>query len=156
MPTISQLIKKGRKKKRISKPKRPALAYTFNPIKNKPVPSLSPFKKGVCTKVYVESPKKPNSANRKVAKVKLSNGARIIAYIPGEGHDLQEHSVVLVRGGRVPDLPGVQYKIIRGTIYDATPVKGRKQGRSRYGAKLDSDGGSSAKEEEQAETSAEA
>ena len=134
MPTIAQLIRKGRKPKRRRKPRRPALAFLFNKLKNKPVPHYSPFKKGVCTKVYIMTPKKPNSAQRKVAKVRLSNGAHIIAYIPGEQHTLQEHSVVLVRSGRIRDLPGVKYKIVRG-VYDANPVPGRKRARSKYGVK---------------------
>ncbi len=136
MPTISQLIRKGRKPKRERKPRRPALAFAFNKLKNKPTYYYSPFKKGVCTKVYIMTPKKPNSAQRKVAKVRLSNGAHIIAYIPGEQHNLQEHSVVLVRGGRRRDLPGVKYTIVRG-VYDAAGVPGRKRARSKYGVKKD-------------------
>jgi len=134
MPTINQLVKKGRKKK-VKKSKAPALGYKINTLKNDKVVSLaSPFKKGVCLKVTVTSPKKPNSAQRKIAKVRLSNGHEVIAYIPGEKHTLQEHSVVLVRGGRVKDLPWVKYKIVRW-VYDANSVEGRKQWRSRYGAK---------------------
>ena len=120
MPTINQLIRKPRKA----------------PIVRNKVPAMEacPQKRGVCTRVYTTTPKKPNSALRKVAKVRLTNGIEVIAYIPGEGHNLQEHSIVLVRGGRVRDLPGVRYKIIRGAL-DAVGVKNRKQARSRYGAK---------------------
>lgn len=133
MPTIRQLIKKGRKKiKRRSKMR--ALRFGFNFLKNKPKRYPSPFKRGVCVKVFTITPKKPNSALRKVARVKLSNGREVTAYIPGEGHELQEHSLVLIRGGRVKDLPGVRYHIVRG-ILDTTGVEGRKQGRSRYGTK---------------------
>ena len=142
MPTIAQLIKKGRKPKHPRKPKKPALAFAYNKVKNKIVKYHSPFKKGVCLKVYIMTPKKPNSAQRKVAKVKLSNGAKVIAYIPGEGHNLQEHSVVLVKGGRRRDLPGVRYIIVRG-VYDTAGVEGRKRARSKYGVK---------KEEEQSQT----
>ena len=120
MPTINQLIAKGRHPKS-SRNKVPALQG-------------SPQKRGVCTRVYTTTPKKPNSALRKVAKVRLTNGYEVVSYIPGEGHNLQEHSIVLVRGGRVRDLPGVRYKIIRGAL-DAAGVKNRKQARSRYGAK---------------------
>jgi small subunit ribosomal protein S12 len=120
MPTINQLVRKKRISKRVLD-KAPAL-------------KKCPQKRGVCLKVYTRTPKKPNSALRKVARVRLSNGLEIIAYIPGEGHNLQEHSVVLVRGGRVKDLPGVKYHIIRGTL-DTQAVKNRKQGRSLYGAK---------------------
>ncbi len=133
MPTIQQLIKKPRKFKK-KKPKTPALRRTFNLKKNKPGQSYSPFKRGVCTKVYTVTPKKPNSALRKVARIRLTNGMEVIAYIPGEGHNLQEHSVVLIRGGRARDLPGVRYHVIRG-ILDTQGVEGRKQKRSRYGAK---------------------
>lgn len=120
MPTIQQLVRKGRKRQ----------------IKKKKCPDLeaSPQKRGVCLRVYTTTPKKPNSALRKVARVRLTNGREVTAYIPGIGHTLQEHSVVLVRGGRVKDLPGVRYHIIRGTL-DATGVGGRNQGRSKYGAK---------------------
>jgi small subunit ribosomal protein S12 len=120
MPTINQLIKRGREKQNV-KGKAPAL-------------DRSPQKRGVCTRVYTTTPKKPNSALRKVAKVRLTNGIEIIAYIPGVGHNLQEHSVVLIRGGRVKDLPGVRYHIIRGTL-DSIGVQDRRQGRSKYGAK---------------------
>jgi len=133
MPTIGQLIKKGRKPT-LKKSKSPALGLYFNTIKNRPVNSSSPFKRGVCLKVFTTTPKKPNSALRKVARVRLTNGQEVTAYIPGEGHNLQEHSVVLIRGGRVRDLPGVRYHIIRG-ILDTTGVENRKQQRSKYGAK---------------------
>jgi len=133
MPTIRQLIKKGREKTAY-KAKAPALRRYFNYLKNRPVDSSSPFKRGVCLKVFTTTPKKPNSALRKVARVRLTNGMEITAYIPGEGHNLQEHSVVVVRGGRVKDLPGVRYHIVRGVL-DAGGVEGRKQQRSGYGAK---------------------
>jgi small subunit ribosomal protein S12 len=135
MPTINQLIRKGRKRKR-TKTKAPALQYTFNSMtqRRELQPKGAPQKRGVCTQVRTQTPKKPNSALRKVARVRLSNTLEVTAYIPGEGHSLQEHSVVLIRGGRVPDLPGVRYHIIRGTL-DSTGVEGRKQGRSMYGAK---------------------
>ena len=133
MPTIHQLIKKGRKSN-VKKSKSPALNFYFNTIQNKPVDSDSPFKRGVCLKVFTTTPKKPNSALRKVARVRLTNGTEVTAYIPGEGHGLQEHSVVLIRGGRVKDLPGVRYHIIRG-ILDTTGVEKRKQQRSKYGTK---------------------
>ena len=120
MPTIQQLVRKGRSAKP-SKSKTPAL-------------KSSPQRRGVCTRVYTTTPKKPNSALRKVARVKLSNGIEVTAYIPGEGHKLQEHSMVLVRGGRVKDLPGVRYKLVRGAL-DTQAVKNRKQARSQYGAK---------------------
>lgn len=133
MPTIRQLIKKGRTRK-ASKSKSPALEFYFNYLKNRPVDSPSPFKRGVCLKVFTTTPKKPNSALRKVARVRLTNGMEVTAYIPGEGHNLQEHSIVLIRGGRVKDLPGVRYHIVRG-ILDTGGVEGRKQQRSKYGAK---------------------
>ena len=123
MPTISQLIRKGRERLR-TKGKSPALRE-------------SPQKRGVCTRVYTTTPKKPNSALRKVARVRLTNGIEVTSYIPGVGHNLQEHSVVMIRGGRVKDLPGVRYHIIRGTL-DSVGVQGRKQGRSKYGAKRQS------------------
>jgi len=133
MPTIRQLIKKGRKK--IKKPgKRPALESGFNVLKNRPKKYPSPFKRGVCLKVFTVTPKKPNSALRKVARVRLTNGMEVTAYIPGEGHDLQEHSIVLIRGGRVKDLPGVRYHVVRGVL-DIGGVEGRKQERSKYGTK---------------------
>ena len=134
MPTINQLVRKGRKLKK-SKTKAPALRFTYNALKGRMQPSKgSPQKRGVCTQVRTMTPKKPNSALRKIARVRLSNGIEVTAYIPGEGHSLQEHSVVLIRGGRVKDLPGVRYHIIRGTL-DATGVQDRRQGRSKYGAK---------------------
>src|SRR5574343_562985 len=133
MPTVNQLIKKNRKKP-LKKTKTVALASGFNTIKNKPVSYPAPFKRGVCTKVTTTTPKKPNSALRKIARVRLTNGMEVTAYIPGMGHKLQEHSVVLVRGGRVKDLSGVRYHIVRGVL-DATAVENRKQGRSLYGAK---------------------
>lgn len=123
MPTINQLVRKGRKKQ-VSKNKAPAL-------------TSCPQRKGICTRVYTSTPKKPNSALRKVARVRLRNGFEITAYIPGEGHNLNEHSVVLVRGGRVKDLPGVRYHIIRG-VEDTSGVEGRKQSRSKYGTKRES------------------
>jgi len=133
MPTVYQLIKKGRKSAE-KKKKTPALGLYFNYLRNKPVDSPSPFKRGVCLKVFTTTPKKPNSALRKVARVRLTNGMEVTAYIPGEGHNLQEHSVVLLRGGRVKDLPGVRYHIVRGRL-DTSGVDGRKQQRSKYGAK---------------------
>ena len=132
-PTIHQLIKKGRKQTK-NRPKAPALTFTFNVLKNRPKKFFSPFKRGVCLKVFTTTPKKPNSALRKVARVRLTNGMEVTAYIPGEGHNLQEHSIVLLRGGRVKDLPGVRYHIVRG-ILDATGVENRKQERSKYGVK---------------------
>jgi small subunit ribosomal protein S12 len=135
LPTINQLVRKGRKKV-TKKTKTPALRFTYNALKNKMVWGKgSPQKRGVCIQVKTTTPKKPNSALRKVARVRLTNGMEVTAYIPGEGHELQEHSVVLIRGGRVRDLPGVRYHIIRGAL-DATGVANRRQGRSKYGAKL--------------------
>lgn len=133
MPTINQLIRKGRVKV-VKKSKSPALQFMFNNLRNKAVEIGCPQKRGVCTKVTTMTPKKPNSALRKVARVKLTNGAEVNAYIGGEGHNLQEHSVVTIRGGRVKDLPGVRYHIVRGTL-DTQGVQKRKQGRSKYGAK---------------------
>jgi small subunit ribosomal protein S12 len=134
VPTINQLIRKGRERAR-KKIKAPALHFSFNALRGRTTRQRpSPQKKGVCVQVKTVSPKKPNSALRKVARVRLSNGMEVTAYIPGEGHTLQEHSVVLIRGGRVKDLPGVRYHIIRGKL-DATGVRDRKQGRSKYGAK---------------------
>jgi len=133
MPTIHQLIKKGRHTVK-AKTKSPALSYYFNTIKNAPVDSPSPFKRGVCLKVFTTTPKKPNSALRKVCRVRLTNGMEVTAYIPGEGHNLQEHSIVVLRGGRVKDLPGVRYHVVRGVL-DTTGVANRKQQRSKYGAK---------------------
>ncbi len=132
MATINQLIRKKRKD-RGSKTKTLALTYGFNTLKNRPMSYHSPFKRGVCTKVTTKTPRKPNSAIRKIARVRLSNGSEITAYIPGMGHNLQEHSIVLVRGGRVKDV-GLRYQIVRGK-YDATGVETRRQGRSRYGNK---------------------
>lgn len=133
MPTINQLVKKPRKRIK-KKTKMKALTYGFNVLDNRPVYYSSSFKRGICTKVFTVTPKKPNSALRKVARVKLSNGKEVTAYIPGEGHNLQEHSMVLVRGGRVKDLPGVRYHIVRGHL-DTGGVEGRKQERSKYGTK---------------------
>jgi len=134
MPTINQLIKQGRAQKK-SKSKAPVLQFGLNKLKaDKKVASPAPFKRGVCLKVSVMGPKKPNSAQRKFAKVRLSNATEVLAYIPGESHSLQEHSVVLVRGGRVKDLPWVKYHIVRGK-YDANPVANRKKSRSLYGVK---------------------
>lgn len=135
MPTINQLIRKGRETKKV-KSKAPALQYTLNSMKQRRTrqDKGAPQKRGVCTVVRTMTPKKPNSALRKIARVRLSNGLEVTAYIPGEGHQLQEHSVVLVRGGRVKDLPGVRYHIVRGTL-DTTGVAKRSQGRSKYGSK---------------------
>jgi small subunit ribosomal protein S12 len=135
LPTINQLVRKGRKPN-AKKSKAPALGYAFNSIKNemKRSPKGAPQRRGVCTQVRTMTPKKPNSALRKIARVRLSSGVEVTAYIPGEGHNLQEHSVVLVRGGRVKDLPGVRYHIIRGAL-DASGVEGRGHGRSQYGTK---------------------
>ncbi len=134
MPTVNQLVRKGRKRK-IKKETAPALRVTYNSLKNRTDKgSGSPQKRGVCVQVRTMTPKKPNSALRKVARVKLTNGMEVTAYIPGEGHNLQEHSVVLLRGGRVKDLPGVRYHIIRGT-FDTSGVDQRKRGRSKYGSK---------------------
>lgn len=134
MPTISQLVRKGRKKL-VKKTKAPALRFTFNALKNRVQRGEgSPQKRGVCTQVRTMTPKKPNSALRKIARVRLTNGIEVTAYIPGEGHTLQEHSAVLIRGGRVKDLPGVRYHIIRGAL-DAQGVEGRNRGRSKYGTR---------------------
>jgi len=133
MPTIQQLVTKGRKDK-TEKSKTAALGYGFNTIKRRRSYYNSPHKRGVCTRVTTMTPKKPNSALRKYARVRLSNGTEVTAYIPGIGHTLQEHSVVLIRGGRVKDLPGIRYHIVRGTL-DAAGVANRKQARSKYGAK---------------------
>lgn len=132
MPTINQLLKKSRKTKP-AKPKAVALMRGFNTIKNRPRFYASPFKRGVCTKVMTKTPKKPNSAIRKIARVRLTNGMEVTAYIPGMGHSLQEHSVVLLRGGRVKDV-GIRYTIVRGKL-DASGVEKRMKGRSMYGAK---------------------
>jgi small subunit ribosomal protein S12 len=134
LPTINQLVRKPRTKKR-QKSKTPALLLAFNSFASQQVQLKKgcPQKRGVCLQVRTVTPKKPNSALRKVARVRLSNGMEVTAYIPGEGHNLQEHSVVLIRGGKVPDLPGVRYHIVRGTL-DTAGVEGRKRGRSKYGA----------------------
>jgi len=134
LPTVNQLVRRGRKRI-IKKAKTPALRFSYNALKNKRVFGKgSPQKRGVCIYVKTTTPKKPNSALRKIAKVRLTNGVEVLAYIPGEGHELQEHSVVLIRGGRVRDLPGVRYHIVRGAL-DAGGVAGRRQGRSKYGSK---------------------
>jgi len=135
LPTVSQLIRKGRKSKR-GKSKSPAMMFTYNALKGRRVRRLAgaPQKRGVCTQVRTTTPKKPNSALRKIARVRLTNTIEVTAYIPGEGHRLQEHSVVLVRGGRVKDLPGVRYHIVRGAL-DSTGVEGRQQQRSKYGTR---------------------
>ena len=135
MPTINQLVRKGRKPVR-KKTKAPALRFRFNTLTNRMtrLDRGSPQKRGVCTQVRTVTPKKPNSALRKVARVRLTNGIEVTAYIPGEGHTLQEHSVVLIRGGRVKDLPGVRYHVIRGAL-DATGVEERRRSRSKYGTR---------------------
>jgi len=133
MPSINQLVRKGREKVTY-KSNAPALNVSYNTLKKRMTDATSPQKRGVCTSVKTVTPKKPNSALRKIARVKLSTGMEVTAYIPGEGHNLQEHSVVLIRGGRVKDLPGVRYHIIRGTL-DTAGVAKRKQGRSKYGVK---------------------
>jgi small subunit ribosomal protein S12 len=133
MPTINQLVRKPRKSAR-SKSKSPALQRVINNLKTKSYDKDAPFKRGVCVRVTTKTPKKPNSALRKVARVRLTNGHEVWAYIGGEGHNLQEHAVVLVRGGRVKDLPGVRYHIVRGSL-DLQGVQNRRQGRSKYGAK---------------------
>ena len=134
MPTVSQLVRKGRRPKQ-KKDKSPALRYTFNSLRNKGNwgPG-SPMKRGVCVQVRTQTPRKPNSALRKVARVRLTNGMEVTAYIPGEGHNLQEHSVVMIRGGRVRDLPGVRYHVVRGVL-DTAGVAERRRGRSKYGSK---------------------
>ncbi len=135
MPTINQLIRKGRTSKK-AKSKSPALQFTLDTLHRRKTDLRrgAPFKRGVCTRVFTMTPKKPNSALRKVARVRLSNGQEVNAYIPGEGHNLQEHSVVMIRGGRVKDLPGVRYHIVRGR-YDTAGIDGRLQSRSKYGTK---------------------
>lgn len=135
MPTINQLVRKPRKSA-VKKSKSPHLARIQNTLKTRYYEQNAPMKRGVCVKVTTKTPKKPNSALRKVARVRLSNGHEVWAYIPGEGHNLQEHAVVLIRGGRVPDLPGVRYHIVRGAL-DLQGVANRKQRRSKYGAKKD-------------------
>lgn len=137
MPKINQLIRKGRTKV-TTKPKAVALSRGFNSLMNQPTKYPSPFKRGVCTKVTTTTPKKPNSALRKIARVRLTNGMEVTAYIPGMKHTLQEHSVVLIRGGRVKDLIGVRYTIVRGVL-DSTGVANRKKSRSRYGVKRPKD-----------------
>ena len=134
MPTINQLVRKGRTSHK-DQSDAPALHYNQNTLRDQTLYGKgSPQKRGVCTRVYTATPKKPNSALRKVARVRLTNGIEVTSYIPGEGHNLQEHSVVLIRGGRVKDLPGVRYHIVRGTL-DTAGVADRRQGRSKYGAK---------------------
>ena len=134
MPTINQLVRKGRKKV-VRKTKAPALRFLYNALRNRMTRGEgAPQKRGVCVQVRTVTPKKPNSALRKVARVRLTNGMEVTAYIPGVGHNLQEHSIVLIRGGRVKDLPGVRYHIVRGTL-DSLGVADRKQARSKYGAK---------------------
>lgn len=135
MPTISQLVRKGRKQTK-KKSKAPAMQFTLNTMRRRKtgLPKGSPFKRGVCVKVTTMTPKKPNSALRKIARVRLSNGMEVSAYIPGEGHNLQEHSIVMLRGGRVKDLPGVRYHVVRG-VYDTGGVDSRKRSRSLYGTK---------------------
>ena len=134
MARISQLVRKGRKQKK-KKVKSLALKRTYNSVKKVYVKADSPFKRGVCLQVKTMTPKKPNSALRKIAKVKLSNGSEVTAYIPGEGHNLQEHSIVLLKAGKKRDLPGVRYIVVRGK-YDAGGVEGRREARSKYGAKM--------------------
>lgn len=135
MPTINQLVRKGRAQSK-KKSKTPALQTTMNALRRKrtKLPKGAAFKRGVCTRVYTTTPKKPNSALRKVARVRLSNGMEVTAYIPGEGHNLQEHSIVMIKGGRVPDLPGIRYRVVRG-VYDTQGVEGRTVSRSSYGVK---------------------
>ncbi len=133
MPTFNQMMKRPRRITR-AKTKSPAMTFGFNTLKNRPVFYNAPFKRGVCVSVKTMTPKKPNSALRKIARVRLTNGMEVTAYIPGVGHNLQEHSVVIIRGGRVKDLPGVRYHIVRGRL-DAGGVDGRKQERSKYGVK---------------------
>jgi small subunit ribosomal protein S12 len=144
LPTINQLVRHGRTKK-TKKSKAPALQFNFNALKNRQfrVATSAPQKRGVCTQVRTMTPKKPNSALRKIARVRLTNQMEVTAYIPGEGHNLQEHSVVLIRGGRVKDLPSVRYHIVRGTL-DSEGVTKRRQGRSKYGAKRPKAGGAAA------------
>lgn len=133
VPTINQLTKRSRTSAK-KKSKSPAMTYVFNTLKNRPTDSQGPFKRGVCLKVSTTTPKKPNSALRKIARVRLTNGLEVTAYIPGMGHNLQEHSIVMIRGGRVKDLPGVRYHIVRGVL-DSSGVSDRRRGRSKYGAK---------------------
>ena len=154
MPTKNQLVRKGRKSQQ-RKPKAPALLKSWNSQKRREIDLNSPLKRGVCTVVKTTTPKKPNSALRKVARVKLSNGEEVTAYIPGIGHNLQEHSVVLIRGGRVKDLPGVRYHIVRGTL-DTQGVANRMKARSKFGAKKPKSGGAPAKGSNQAKADAKA
>ncbi len=133
MPTINQLVKRTRKPLK-RKSKSPAMEYVVNTLKNRTRDSQGPFRRGVCLKVSTTTPKKPNSALRKIARVRLTNGMEVTAYIPGIGHNLQEHSIVMIRGGRVKDLPGVRYHVVRGVL-DASGVAERRRGRSKYGAK---------------------
>ncbi len=133
MATVNQLVRRNRKRI-VRKSQSVALARGFNHLENRPVAFPAPFKRGVCTQVKTTTPKKPNSALRKIARVRLTNGMEVTAYIPGEGHNLQEHSVVVIRGGRVKDLPGVRYHIVRGVL-DTTGVEKRRQARSKYGNK---------------------
>lgn len=133
MPTINQLVKKRRRSTK-KKSKSPAMTYVFNTLKNRPVKSQGPFKRGVCIKVGTVTPRKPNSALRKIARVRLTNGMEVTAYIPGIGHNLQEHSIVVIRGGRVKDLPGVRYHVVRGVL-DTGGMENRERGRSKYGSK---------------------
>jgi small subunit ribosomal protein S12 len=133
MPTINQLVRRSRRKV-TKKSKSPALQYGWNSIKNRTFNQSAPFKRGVCVKVTTQTPKKPNSAIRKIARVRLTNGTEVNAYIPGEGHNLQEHSIVMIRGGRVKDLPGCRYHIVRGVL-DTQGVNGRNRSRSLYGTK---------------------
>ena len=137
MPTFNQLVRKGRSTSQ-KKSNSPALQRGYNSLQKRPTTNPSPQKRGVCTAVKTATPKKPNSALRKIARVRLSNGIEVTSYIPGEGHNLQEHSVVLIRGGRVKDLPGTRYHVIRGTL-DTAGVANRKQARSKYGAKRPKD-----------------
>ena len=142
MPTINQLVRKGRKVTS-KKDKTPALSFTYNALKNRTKQGKgSPQKRGVCVQVKTTTPKKPNSALRKIARVRLTNQMEVTAYIPGEGHELQEHSLVLIRGGRVKDLPGVRYHVVRGAL-DASGVSNRRQGRSKYGSKMAKEKGGS-------------
>ena len=143
MPTFNQLVRKGREQVTY-KSTSPALQYGLNTLKTKTTDLPSPQKRGVCTAVRTATPKKPNSALRKIARVRLTNGKEVNSYIPGEGHNLQEHSIVLVRGGRVKDLPGVRYHLVRGAL-DSAGVDGRRQRRSKYGAKRPKEGAAAAK-----------
>ncbi len=138
MPTINQLVRKPRRNQK-AKSKAPVLGFQWNSLHRVNNKLNAPFKRGVCLKVYTMTPKKPNSALRKVAKVRLTNGLEVIAYIPGEGHNLQEHSVVMIRGGRAQDLPGVRYHIVRGVL-DTAGISARRRGRSAYGAKRPKEG----------------